>query len=344
MAHRDSQMQDFLILGGEMRPDVCPESEWQHFQKGVVVKVDADTLTAERIYDYQSPPEVCPDLPSVVFKAGTLVEDRLYACTQTEVFVYRLPDFTVEHYFSLPFFNDLHHVMPSGRDTLLVVVTGLDLVVEVDLNGELVNEWCVLGDDTWQRFSKDTDYRKVPSTKPHQAHPNLVFTLGDEVWATRCDLKDAVSLTQPGRRIDLSGDGAHQVAHVHDGFQLDDSLYFTSVDGNVITVDIDSLQVINIVNLQEIVKTEYPLGWCRGIKVLDHSRIIIGFSRLRQTKLQDKVSWAKAQVKRVTGIGDYRETLPEMPTRICCFNIEKGEQEWELPLDDVRMDAVFSVL
>ena len=126
-------MRDLYILGGEMRPDAMRKQEWQHFQQAVVVKVAPSTRNAALIHEYVSPPEACPDLPSVVFKAGTLVGDRLYTCTQTEVLVYRLPEFAVEHYISLPCFNDVHHVMPTDRDTLLVAVTGLDMVVEVAL-------------------------------------------------------------------------------------------------------------------------------------------------------------------------------------------------------------------
>lgn len=337
-------MNTLYVVGGEMRSDVDKDREWQHFLKAVVVKVDAETRHAERIHDYFSPPEACPDLPSVVFKAGTLQGDRLYACTQTEVIVYRLPDFGVEHYVSLPCFNDVHHVMPTSWNTLLVAVTGLDLVVETDMDGGLLNEWDVLGADTWARFSRGEDYRKVPSTKPHQAHPNFVFTLGDEVWTTRCDLKDAICLNNREKRIDLSGKGFHPVQVVHDGVLQGGKLYFTAVDGNVLIADPDSCQVTDVINLRKIVGGEYPLGWCRGIKIIDDERVIVGFSRLRSTKLHDKVRWAKAQVKRIAGMEDYKKSLPSLPTRICCFNLRTRQQEWELPLADLGTDAIFSVL
>ncbi|NKB60560.1 MAG: hypothetical protein GKS00_29990 [Alphaproteobacteria bacterium] len=337
-------MRDLYILGGEMRSDAAKSQEWQRYVKAVVVKANAETREAVRVHDYFSPPEACPDQPSVLFKAGTLVGDRLYTCTQTEVIVYRLPNFEIEHYVSLPCFNDLHHVMPTDRGTLLVAVTGLDIIVEVDTDGALLNEWDVLGADTWARFSRDEDYRKMPSTKPHQAHPNFVFTLGDEIWTTRCDLKDAVCLTDREKRIDLSGEGFHPVQVVHDGLLHDGKLFFTAVDGNVLIADPQTCQVTEIVNLRDIVESEYPLGWCRGIEVLDEDRVIVGFSKLRQTKLQDKVRWAKAQVKRISGMDDYDKSLPSLPTRICCFNLRSRKQEWELPLTDLGIDAVFSVL
>ena len=337
-------MRDLYILGGEMRPNAARKSEWQHFKNAVVVKVDLASREAALIHEYVSPPDACPDLPSIIFKAGTLAGDRLYACTQTEILVYRLPNFTVEHYVSLPYFNDIHHVTPSGRDTLLIAVTGLDIIVEIGLDGALVNEWDVSGGDVWTRFSRDVDYRKVPSTKPRVAHPNFVFMLGEEIWTTRCDLYDAICLADSEKRIDLSGKGFRPVEFVHDGVLHDGKLYFTAVDGNVLIADPQTCAVTEVIDLRDFVDSDYPLGWCRGIKVIDADRVVVGFSRLRQTKLHDKVRWAKAQVRRISGDEKYAESLPSLPTRISCFNLRTGEQEWELPLSDQKTDAIFSIL
>ena len=264
-----------------MWPDAVHKREWQHFQKAVIVKYDVAAQRASVLHEYVSPPEACPDEPSVLFKAGPLQDDLLYVCTQTEVIVYRLPDFATAHYVSLPCFNDVHHVTPTGRDTMLVAVTGLDMVVEVGMDGSLVNEWDVLGGDTWERFSRDEDYRKIPTTKPHRAHPNFVFECGDEIWTTRCDLNDAVCLNMPEKRIDLSGKGFHPVQVVHDGLANNGKLYFTAVDGNVLVADPERCEVTEVINLRDFVDSEYPLGWCRGIHFLDEDRAIVGFSRLR---------------------------------------------------------------
>ncbi len=337
-------MRDLIVLGGEMRADGARLREWQHFQTAIVVMVKMPQREASAVHRYSSPSSVCPEFPSIIYKAGSLEGDRLFLCTQTECMIYRLPDFSVEHYVSLPLFNDLHHVTPTARDTLLIAVTGLDLVVEIDFAGTLINEWDVLGADTWTKFSKDIDYRKVPTTQPHCAHPNFVFMLGDEIWVTRCDLKDAVCLTNRSKRIDLSGTQSHPVDIVHDGILYGSRLYFTAVDGNVLIVDTASRETIEVVDLKDIVKSDYPLGWCRGIKVVDDERVIVGFSRLRRTKLHDKVRWAKAQVKRVSGMANYTDSLPSQPTRISCVNLRTREIEWEVPLADCGIDAVFSIL
>jgi hypothetical protein len=318
--------------------------EWQQFEKAVLLKINAETRAVEKVLDYVSPPDVCPDIPSVVFKAATLDDERLYACTQTEIIVYRRQDFSIDSYVSLPIFNDLHHVTPTGRGTLLVAVTGLDMVAEISPEGETINEWSVLDQDIWDRFSRDIDYRKVPSTKPHQAHPNFVFMIGDNVWATRCDHKDAICLTDPGKRIGLNHNSDRPIQYVHDGVAANGRLYFTSVDGNIMIVDPETLSVTETVNIGDILNYEYPLGWCRGIKVIGDDRVIVAFSRLRSTKLKDKVSWAKAQVKKAIGVGKYEESLPLLPTRICCLDLRARRMEWELDLEAYGMNAIFSVL
>ena len=167
-------------------------------------------------------------LPAVLFKSATLRWNKLYTCTSTEVLVYELPSFRLDLYISLPCFNDLHRVCPTQQGTLLVVVTGLEMVVEITTTGSIVKEWNVLGEDSWARFSRQTDYRKVPTTKPHRSHPNHVLVLDQEVWVTRLHQRDAICLTSPGPRIDIA------VQRPHDGYIFGDRIYFTTVDDDVV--------------------------------------------------------------------------------------------------------------
>lgn len=337
-------MSELYIIGGKARADAGRLKEWRQFEQAVVLKFDTQSGAVIPVLDYVSPPDACPEFPSVVFKAGSLDADRLYLCTQTEMLVYRRSDMCVESYVSLPIFNDLHHVAPTPRGTLLIAVTGLDMVVEITPEGEVVGEWNVLGADTWQRFSRDVDYRHVQSTKPHLAHPNFVFMTGGDVWTTRCDLNDAICLTKPDRRIDLSGPAGRPVEFVHDGVAANNRLYFTSVDGKILIADPDTLAVVETIDIGDILQNEYPLGWCRGIKILDQARVVVGFTRLRSTKFQDKVKWAKAQTKRLIGVGDYEQSLPLLPTRLCCLDLHARTMEWECDLEPYGMNAIFSIL
>src|SRR5205807_57189 len=202
--------------------------------------------------------------------SATLVGNKFYTCTSTEVLIFEVPGFNRIGYISLPSFNDLHHIAPAVDGSLLVANTGLDMVIRVTPDGQVLEEWDVLGEALWSRFSPDIDYRKVESTKPHRAHPNAVFQLGKEVWVTRFSQRDAVCLTTPGKSIRI------EVQRPHDGLVHGNRIYFTTVDGRIVIVDRDRLEVEQIIDLNEIHKANKPdeavLGWCRGILPLDESR------------------------------------------------------------------------
>jgi len=154
------------VVGGEQRATIRQPAEWNKFRAAVVARVDQDRGDRlERVLEYVSPPELCPDdKPSILFKAATFEEDTAWLCTQTEVLECALPSFTIRRVISLPCFNDLHHVAPAPDGTLYVAVTGLDAVAQVSRDGELIRLVSVLGGDVWDRFSRDVDYRKAPTT------------------------------------------------------------------------------------------------------------------------------------------------------------------------------------
>ena len=96
----------------------------------IILKLDATSGAVQTCVDYKSSSDARPHQHSAcLFKSGTLVGDRLYACTNTEILVFRVPAFEQLNYISLPCFNDVHHVTPCRDGTLLVVNTGLDMVV-----------------------------------------------------------------------------------------------------------------------------------------------------------------------------------------------------------------------
>ena len=126
-------MNKFYVSGGRTRTTVFRKlEEWQSFERALLIELDPAKNESQACVEYVSPPEAAADvLPSILFKSATVQGNRLFTCTSTEVLVYELPSFRVKHdYISLPCFNDLHHVYPTQRGTLLVVVTGLDMVVE----------------------------------------------------------------------------------------------------------------------------------------------------------------------------------------------------------------------
>lgn len=318
-------METYYVVGAQQKNGIY--ENWEQYQKGLILKVSPVKNLIEKCLEYTSPPEVIPDKkPSISFTAGTIKNNHLYVGTQTEILVYTLPDFRKVGYLSHPCFNDIHHVKPTEKGSLLVANTGLDMVSEVLITGEILNEWNVIGEDTWKRFSHSIDYRKVPTTKPHQSHPNYVFQLGEDVWVTRCLQQDAICLTKPNQQIKIGS------AYVHDGIVVGDLIYFTQVNGQIVTVDIHTLQVKQVVDLNKITNTSKQLGWCRGIKVVDDHRVIVGFTRIRPSKKIQK-----------DGTFVWEGQYGMLPTRIACYDLKQGKHLWDQQLEDYGMNAIYSI-
>jgi hypothetical protein len=321
-------MNKIYVSGGRPRSTVFRKlEEWQSCERALLIELDPTNNQSRACVDYVSPPEVGPEvLPSVLFKSATLRGNKLYTCTSTEVLVYELPSFRLEHYISLPFFNDLHHVCPTQRGTLLVVVTGLDMVVEITTTGSLVREWSVLDEDPWTRFSRQTDYRRVPTTKPHHSHPNHAFELGEEVWVTRLQQRDAICLTTPGPRIDIA------VQKPHDGYVFGGRIYFTTVDGHIVIANPKSLQVEQTIDLNQMNnQSDQVLGWCRGVLPIDERWVWVGFTRVRPTKFVENVSWIKHGHRHKS-------------THVALYDLERKTCEQEIELEPHGVGVVFSLL
>ncbi|HEY6270843.1 MAG TPA: hypothetical protein VIX19_02490 [Terriglobales bacterium] len=323
-------MNSFYILGGRQRRNVLvPQEEWTLYDKALILRLEPDTGETRVCVEYQTPPGARPDgIFTIFFKAAFLEGNRLFACTSTEVLIYEVPAFRQVGYVSLPCFNDLHHVRPTPEGNLLVANTGLDMVVEFTPEGRITREWSVLGDEPWQRFSKATDYRLVESTKPHKSHPNYVFLLDGEIWVTRCFQADAICLTRPGRRI------AIDIEKPHDGLVRGDSIYFTTVDGNVVLVDRLSLKPREIIDLKTIDNDGRELpGWCRGLMVADQARVWVGFTRIRATKFKENVRWVKHFFHQTEG-----------PTHVALYDLVAKRRLKEIDLEQHAMNVVFDML
>jgi hypothetical protein len=322
-------MNSFYVAGGRPRSSIFRKlQEWQSCEQAVVIELDPTKNRSRACVEYISPPEACPQaLPAVLFKSATLRKNRLYTCTSTEVLVYELPNFRLEHYISLPCFNDLHHVCPTQRGTLLVVVTGLDMVVEISTTGALVREWNVLGEDPWSKFSRETDYRKVPTTKPHRSHPNHVFELDQEVWVTRFQQRDAICLSTSGPRIDIAVQGPH------DGYVVGDRIYFTTVDGHIVIANRKTFRVEETIDLNQMSgQTGQVMGWCRGVLPIDERRLWVGFTRVRPTKFVENVAWIRGYADR------------HKPSHVALYDLERKTCEKEIEMEPHGIGVIFSLL
>ena len=300
--------------------------EWHAYESGIILRLDgAGCITTAT--EYTSPPEACPDdEPSVSFKAGSILGNRLYVPTNTEVVIYEIPSFRQIGYLSLPWFNDIHHVCPARNGNLLVVSTGLDMVAEVTSDGSTVREWAVLGGDPWGKFSRQIDYRKVATTKPHASHPNFVIEVGNDIWVSRAAQKDAICLTDPTRRVEFGN-------FPHDGVRKNGRIYFTTVNGHIHVVDEDTMTLAESIDLNKIDDRGVSLGWARSILPLEDGLCWVGFTRLRPTKLQDNLSWVKHGFKQFY-----------LPTRIALYDLVRQKLLREENIEPYGIHAIFSIL
>ena len=321
---------DLYVSGGRQRRQLAGglAPEWSRYDRARIVRIDTESLRSEMVMEYVTPPDARPDEGgSTLFTQGTLDDRTLYICTSTEVLIFQTPEFTCSGYVSLPTFNDLHHVCPGSAGSLLVASTGLDMVVEFTPEGAPLRHWSVIGENPWERFSKSIDYRKVATTKPHKSHPNFVFHLNGDIWATRAWQKDALCLTCPERRFTVGTET------IHDGLVIGDSIWFTSVDGKVIEVDRETLQVKRAVDLKEINrKPGTVLGWCRGLCPIGDHLIWVAFTRVRKTKFRENLLWVK-----------HCFNNPDVPSHIALYDLDRKKCLQEIGLEERGLNIVFSI-
>jgi hypothetical protein len=319
-------VRDLYVIGGRqrtLRPLSAGNSNWNGYDEGVILRIRPSTEDWRECVSYISPPDVCaPENSAITFQAGTIQDRVLYVCTQTEVLIYKLPAFEQIDYLSMPFFNDLHHVHPTPTGTLLIANAGLEMVLEMTLAGEVCNVWNVLGEEPWQ-LSSETDFRKV-NTKPHRSHPNYLFYIDSEPWATRFHQGDAISLRQPDKRIEISNE------RIHDGVVHNGKIYFTSVNGWIYVANSSTLMIDEAINLNDINPEETLLGWCRSLFV-DGDKLWVGFSRIRPTKWRENVTWLMRGFKSVK------------PTHIACYDLAKRECVMEVNLEPMGLNAIYSI-
>lgn len=320
-------MQELYVVGGRQRAPrglTAGNQDWNGFDQGLIVQIDPKTGKGRARLQYVPPPEViAPEDPAITFQAGFIQDDELYICTQTEVMIYHLPDFERVWYLSLPVFNDLHHARPSPNRNILVANAGLEMVMEISRAGAVLQTWNVLGEDPWARLQANTDYRLI-STKPHRAHPNYLFCVDDEIWATRFHQGDAMCLTKPGKIIPLSSE------RIHDGVVHEGLAYFTTVTGKILIANPRTLKLEHVIDLTQMHEPDLLLGWCRGLKI-HNGKIWVGFSRIRPTKFRENVSWVMRGFKRA------------MPTHIACYDIANARCDMEIDLEPMGLGAVYGI-
>lgn len=338
MDHLDEPY-ELLVVGGRQRKRGGVLGGWDAYDQAVVLSIDSETLEPKTVVEYCTPPEYCADrLPSIVFKAGDLSKDsrRLVVCTETELIEFDTDDWNQTFYYSHPWFNDVHHVCYFQRENLLVANTGLDQVIMIRRNedrnelSEVANQWSSHSGETWEKFDRSVDYRKVASTKPHVSHPNFVFSNRDSIFVTRFGERDAKCLTEEGRDIGIA------IGNPHDGIVGDASVTFTTTNGHLVSCDLETGENLTDIDLNSFSKSKESLGWCRGLCFPNPREAWVGFSRIRPTWLRENLSWIKRRVKPEGSYG-------ALPTRITRYDLESEALIDEIELEDAGLHAVFGI-
>lgn len=323
---------EILIIGGRQKKNALSLNEWHAYEAGLILRYNFENNTLTKVFEYISPKYFLPSKnPSITFKSAFLDKKTLYACTQTEVLLINLKSFKITHRISHKWFNDVHHVIPNGKNSVYVANTGLDQVLLVDYSGNIIEQWNVADVDTWTRFDPEVDYRKIPTTKPHLVHPNYLFKNRNDLYVTRFIQRDAVSLNSTdNNRINIKNEKPH------DGIVYKEKIYFTTVDGYIVRTCsrqnkvIDRLKIIDRNN-------QSPLGWYRGLHILNDQLAVIGISRIRATKFRENLSWIKHGFKKVG-------TYAMQPTSIFIVCIKTGKILQDINIEDEGINAIFSIV
>ncbi|MCX5745636.1 MAG: hypothetical protein NT062_24435 [Proteobacteria bacterium] len=294
---------DLLVFGGRSHANPQQRPAWDRYEAAIILKIRNGAVVNR--FEYPGWPLDREVGVSISFRAASVVGDFAYIPTGTQIVKFDIRTWKLVETYTNRFLNDVHHVTKIGT---------IDEVVK--------------------RFGgADADFRKIPSTKPHNAHPNFVAAWDGEIWVTNWEAGRVESL-QSDRRYHVS---EHRI---HDGIPAFGSVWFTAVngavikmspsDGTIVTHELDGMKGSGS-------RGDKKLGWCRSIHPLGETDVLVGFSKLRETKLRDNLKWLGSKLLN-------KDFAVSEPTMIARYDLARKTETWRFDLDEHEMHAVFSII
>ncbi len=225
-------------------------------------------------------------LPRFGFTGSSLDGENIYAGSWNAVYEIRKDDLRLQRIISNQLMNDLHGIW-VGDGQILTILTGKDALVTTDMEGAVVDHFCIGRDLTL--FHDDSldevDWRFVSKQFRGATgfwHFNYVQRIGEDIWLTSRNASAFVVIDPKRRTAKLRMMNHKTPVLLHDGRLVDGKFYFTSIDGKVIISEpaeraahnpreeIDHIHLYNrdLVS-REIRLSETEFGrepnWCRGI-------------------------------------------------------------------------------
>jgi hypothetical protein len=307
---------------------VADRSHRALYDRAVLARLDPDRMKLEPVLGYTSPPEACGGDPGAVghrFGAPSRDGDTVVLCTEREVL--RLGPAGLSAV-SHPWLADVHHAL-SAEGRTWAVATALDGVVELP-----DGTFTPVTDPGIARDLPPGDLRAVELPRAN-AHPNHLFRVDGALWVTRGILGDAVRLGSDPRP-DRCQRWVVAEGTVHDGVVAPDGVWFTAVDGRLLRVDPENGRVSRTVDLRAADDGPEPLGWCRGLVLVD-GVAFVGFTRLRATRWRERLAWVRGGLRG-------RAVATRRPTRVDAFELATGRRIGSVHGAEVELDAIFGLV
>lgn len=257
---------------------------------------------------YETPAEMRAPGQKMQFTGFSMGDTEIHVCSHVEIVVFdEWPPLQPARRITLPSFNDLHHCLPWDGG-LAIANTGLETVDLISPDGELRERWDVLEPEhrSLGPIDPSFDYRTLPDTKPHFAHPNHLFQIGDALWVTQLRTSSARCVVDGSKRIEI------EAGMPHDGRDIGGRLAFTTTNGHAVFADPASGETLAAHDLKELMEAPELAGWCRGIceDPSDEGSVYVAFTRPRQTR------WHEFSFR-------VRHGYDRPPTRICHFDLKR---------------------